>query len=589
MQEAHAVPLTPLPSAFLTAVIALAEECPDKDTFATRKNALAKAHGLNGAPQDSVILMSLPPDTAQIVRERLKTHAVRTHSGVTVIAIMTKPMRCPHGKCTYCPGGPGSAFGDTPQSYTGHEPATMRGRRAQYDAYVQVFNRLEQYIISGHDPQKAEIILMGGTFPSYPDEYQDEVIHGVFQALNDFSSLFYHDGEGSTHTRFDEEAFKIFYELPGSVHDVERVTRIQERIRHEKSTSPRATGSISDLQRENETASIRCVGLTIETRPTHARTSHALRMLAQGCTRVELGVQTTVDEVLTAVHRDHTSVETKAAIAELRDLGFKLNYHLMLGLPGMHPERDLTALREIFTDPAYRPDMVKIYPCLVMPGTKLYLDFQAGTYRPYTTAESAAVIAQAKAFIPHWVRVMRVQRDIPTKVTTAGVDRTNLRQEVDAERERRGIVCACIRCREPKGAVASDVHPTLRTTVYEAAGGTEHFIEELDAVSNALLGFCRLRFPARTDLHSSIGPESALIRELHVYGTATGIGDDGAVQHRGTGRRLMAEAERIAFNAKKQKMVVIAGVGVRQYYIERLGYHHDREYVSKDLGGQHNG
>ncbi len=583
MQEAHAVPLKPIPSAFLAAVIELAKECPDKDTFSTRKNALAKEYGLNGAPQDSVILMSLPPDTAQIVRNRLKTHAVRTQSGVAVIAIMTKPMRCPHGKCTYCPGGPGSAFGDTPQSYTGHEPAAMRGRRAQYDAYVQVFNRLEQYVISGHDPQKAEVILMGGTFPSYPEEYQNEVIHGLFQALDDFSALFYRDGDGPTHALFDEEAFKAFYELPGSVHDAERVTRIQERIRHQKATSPRAGFSIPDLQRENETTAIRCVGLTIETRPTHARTSEALRMLAQGCTRVELGVQTTVDEVLTAVHRDHTSVETKAAIAELRDLGFKLNYHLMLGLPGMDQERDLKALREIFTDPAYCPDMVKIYPCLVMPGTKLYLDFQAGKYRPYTTTESASVIAQAKAFVPHWVRVMRVQRDIPTKVTTAGVDRTNLRQEVDRERERLGITCNCIRCREPKGAIASDVQPVLRTTTYEAAGGVEHFIEELDATNGALLGFCRLRFPARTDLHPSITEGTALIRELHVYGTATGIGDEGAVQHRGTGRRLMAEAERIALNEGKRKMVVIAGVGVRDYYITRLGYAHDNEYVSKTL------
>ena len=583
MQEAHATPLEPLPAAFLADALALAKDCATKEEFTRRKLALASAHGIIGTPQDSVILMSLAPADAATVRERLRTHAVRTGSGVTVLAVMTKPMPCPHGKCTYCPGGPGSAFGDTPQSYTGHEPATMRGKRAHYDAYTQVFNRLEQYLVSGHNPEKVELILMGGTFPSYPQAYQDEVIAGVFQALDDFSAFFYRDETGTSEERFDLDAFRAFYELPGSVHDSTRVARIQERILRHKRTSPRAGKRIAELQAENETAAIRCVGLTIETRPTHALLPHALRMLAQGCTRVELGVQTTVDAVLTAVHRDHTSVETKASIAALRDLGFKLNFHLMLGLPGMTQERDLAAVREIFDDPAYRPDMIKIYPCMVMPGTPLFYEHQAGTYRPYTTAQSAAVIAQAKAFLPRWVRVMRVQRDIPTHVTTAGVDRTNLRQEVNAECERRGIACGCIRCREPRERAPSDATPVLRTTAYDAAGGEERFIEAVDPTTDTLLGFCRLRFPARTDLHPAITDGTALIRELHVYGTATGIGDEGEVQHRGLGSALMREAETQARAAGKGKMIIIAGVGVREYYIRRLGYRHDHEYVSKNI------
>ena len=164
MQEAYATPFETIPPAFLRDVVALAAEGLSKEEYAKRKLALAKKHGI-GAPQDSAILMSLPPTQALEARSALRTHPVRTESGVTVVAVMTKPMRCPHGKCTYCPGGPSSAFGDTPQSYTGHEPAALRGARAGYDAYVQVFNRLEQYIVSGHNPEKVEIILMGGTFP----------------------------------------------------------------------------------------------------------------------------------------------------------------------------------------------------------------------------------------------------------------------------------------------------------------------------------------------------------------------------------------------------------------------------------------
>jgi len=581
MQEAYATPFETIPPAFLRDVVALAAEGLSKEEYAKRKLALAKKHGI-GAPQDSAILMSLPPTQALEARSALRTHPVRTESGVTVVAVMTKPMRCPHGKCTYCPGGPGSAFGDTPQSYTGHEPAALRGARAGYDAYVQVFNRLEQYIVSGHNPEKVEIILMGGTFPSYPDAYQDEVIHGAFQAMDDFSTLFYRDGPGTVEERFDIDAFRRFYELPGSVHDAARVARIQERIREHKVTSPRAKLPIRKLQALNERAAIRCVGLTIETRPTHARASHALRMLSQGCTRVELGVQTTADEVLRAVHRDHTSADTRAAIADLRDLGFKLCFHIMIGLPGMDPDRDLAALREICDSDAYRPDMIKIYPCMVLLGTPLYHDYLLGKYRPYTTQVAARVIAAAKRFIPSWVRVMRVQRDIPTKVTAAGVDRTNLRQEVRRECERDSIVCRCIRCREPHGRTGSG-NVLVRVTRYDAGGGAEHFIEAIDPVTDALLGFCRVRYPARS-LHPAITLASAIVRELHVYGTATGVGMEGLLQHRGVGRALMREAESVARGAGKTKMVVIAGVGVREYY-ERLGYERDHEYVSKELGG----
>ena len=547
------------------------EEQPQKPALTQHKKALAKKHGLKVIPSDIAIMTSLSQEERLFMKSFLQTKPVRTGSGVTVVAVMTKPMRCPHGKCTYCPGGPGSAFGDVPQSYTGHEPASMRGARADYDAYVQVFTRLEQYVVSGHNPEKVELILMGGTFTSYPQEYQDEVIADVYSAMNDFSTLFYNDkGE------FLFEDFKEFFELPGSIHDKERTDKVYKKAFLLKDKSNR---DITSAQKINEQARIRCIGLTIETRPSHAKKEHALLMLEQGCTRVELGVQTTFDEVLTKVHRDHTLQDSIDSIADLRDLGFKLNFHMMLGLPLMNPARDKEAITRIFSDPAFRPDMVKIYPCMVMEGTPLYYEYQQGTYEPYSTALAASLIAEWAPLFPEWVRVMRVQRDIPTKMTKAGVDRTNLRQYVDQEMDKTKSVFRDIRAREINKRPINDYE--LRVTEYDASGGKEFFIQVVEKNCDGLIGFCRLRFPSRT-LHPAVTPTSAIIRELHVYGKAVGVGKPGEQQHKGFGKQLMERAEAICKEYGKDKLLVISGVGVREYY-KRLGYEQAGPYVAKNI------
>ena len=66
----------------------------------------------------------------------LKAKPVRTASGIAVVAVMSKPHRCPHiattgGVCVYCPGGPDSDFEYSTQSYTGYEPTSMRAIRAR--------------------------------------------------------------------------------------------------------------------------------------------------------------------------------------------------------------------------------------------------------------------------------------------------------------------------------------------------------------------------------------------------------------------------------------------------------------------------
>lgn len=306
---------TALPKAYVTQLLDFLHEhegVMKKALLAQEKKRLCKAFHIKEVPSDITILTHLDGEALAYAKRFLLSKPMRSQSGVTVVAIMTRPSRCPHGRCTYCPGGLGSVFGDVPQSYTGYEPATMRAQRAGYDPYLQVFNRLEQYIVAGHDPQKVELIVMGGTFPAEEESYQESFIRDAFQAFNDFSKTFY-DDEGVLKV----ERFKEFFQLPGNVKDGERTQTIHARIRALKGER---TQTLEESHAENETARIRCVGLTIETRPTHGKRDVGEKLLRLGCTRVELGVQTLRDEVLEKVHRDHTVQDTIESIADLRDL-----------------------------------------------------------------------------------------------------------------------------------------------------------------------------------------------------------------------------------------------------------------------------
>ncbi len=526
------------------------------------KKEASKQFGLATLPTNIALLTEL---TAEEKKKYsfLRTKPTRTLSGVAPIAVMTKPFGCPHGRCVYCPGGPGSEFGDVPQSYTGNEPSSMRAARAGYDAYLIVFNRLEQYMLLDQVPEKAEVIIQGGTFPAYDREYQVSFVAEIFKALNDFSSMFFTP-------EFDYAKFKEFFELPGSVTDAARTERI-----HEKILALKGDVDLAVEQKRNETSKVRCVGLTIETKPDWGFASHGDLMLDLGCTRVELGVQTVYDDVLAKVNRGHNLADTKKSLADLKDLGFKINAHYMLGL-FVDSEKDLRGLRTLFSDASFRPDMLKIYPCLVMPGTPLHRQWERGEFTALSWEDAAEIISEFKRDVPCYLRIQRVQRDIPSTVIAAGPIRTNLRQEVTKLCAKKGIVCGCIRCREAREPVDSY---EVSVFAYDANGGQEFFIS---AESSAgLLGFCRLRFPGQF-LRSEITLDSALIRELHVYGAATALGEEGAVQHRGIGKMLLAKAEEICLEHSKGKLVVIAGVGVREYY-RRLGFVDDGVYVSKKL------
>ncbi|MBS3124772.1 tRNA uridine(34) 5-carboxymethylaminomethyl modification radical SAM/GNAT enzyme Elp3 [Candidatus Woesearchaeota archaeon] len=536
----------------------------NKTDLSKLKVRLVKKYNLKTVPTDVDIFLK--------TGAFLQTKPMRTLSGVAPLALMTAPFACPHGKCVYCPGGPNSAFGDVPQSYTGHEPSALRGIRNHYDPYLIVFNRLEQFIVTGHLPQKTEIIVQGGTFPALPLEYQDGFITYALKAMNDFGDKFY-DGK---QVRWEE--FKEFFELPGEIGSPSRTAHI-----HEKERAMKGISSLAAEQDRNETSKIRCVALCVETKPDWCFEEHIDQMLRLGTTRVEMGVQCLQEEVMKLTHRGHTLEDVKKATELMRNSLLKVGYHMMPGLPGMTKKMDKEDYEELFTNSAYCPDAIKIYPTSVMKGTGLHGMWKAGKYTPLSAEDAAEIIVEAKKNIPTWCRVMRVERDIPSTMIDAGPKLTNMRQLVEKMMNERGFKCRCIRCREPRHQEIDWDQVRLVRIEYGASGGKEIFLSYEDTKNDLILGFCRLRIVPKSH-RPEIPPNSTGIRELHVYGSATPLGEAGqSVQHKGLGKKLMEEAERIAHEEFKcTKILVIAGVGVREYYF-KLGYARDGPYVSKPL------
>ncbi len=450
---------------------------------------------------------------------------------------MTKPYPCPQPEpCAYCPGGPAQG---SPQSYTGQEPAAMRGTQNNFDPYRQVKSRVEQLTAIGHKVDKIELIIMGGTFPATPTEYQTWFIQRCLDAIT-------------------------------------------------KKTS----SSLNEAKANAEVSKTRNVGITIETRPDWAKQTHIDQMLNMGVTRIELGVQNPDDQIYRLVGRTHSVVDVKESTQIAKDCGLKIVYHMMPGMPGSTPQKDIKAFKRVFTDPAFKPDMIKIYPCLVIAGTKTHQWYQKGMYTPYTTEQAATIVAEIKKTIPPWVRIMRVQRDIPARLILAGVKKSNLRELAQQKLAEQGIQCQCIRCREVGHRLEADhIKPDLEkieslTQRYDASGGTEIFISAEDPQNNVLLGYLRLRIPSPKAHRLEVtAVPSAIVRELHVYGPLVPVGKHSAWawQHKGYGKVLLGEAERLArdeFGLKK--LLVISALGTRRYYM-RLGYTRDGVYVSKNL------
>ena len=519
----------------------------DADDLEAEKVAVCGRHASPKVPKNTELLDRAPASERERLEPVLGRKPVRTASGVTPVAIMTSPRACPHGKCLYCPGGPASEFSSS-QSYTGFEPAAARAVQNGYDPYGQVTLRLNQLREIGHPVDKVELILMGGTMTARSVDYQTWFVRRALEAMNDFDPA-------AEPTPAEDASFA--------------------------ETDP-GFEYLEDVIARNETGSVRCIGVTFETKPDWCGDAQIDRMLRLGGTKVEVGVQTTFDAVNRAMHRGHGTADSVEANRRLRDAGFKVGFHMMPGQPGVTPEMDREDFRRLFEDPRWRPDYLKIYPTLVVRGTAVYDMWKRGEYEPLDNDAAAELVAEIKAALPRYVRLQRVQRDIPADFIDAGVWKSNLRQLARERMAERGWACSCIRCREVGHTDAEPETVEVRTLTYESAGGTEHFISAEDFDRDVLVGFCRLRFPGEPSGRGLEG--AALVRELHVYGGEVGLGrESDAWQHRGFGRRLMAEAERLAAEAGFSKLSVISGIGARAYYREKLGYHQDGPYVSKGL------
>lgn len=460
----------------------------------------------------------------------LRKRPMRSISGIVNLAIMTVSS-CPHGRCTYCPKGE-----DAPNSYTGFEPATMRGIQNKFNARDQITARLTQLKEIGHSTDKCEVIVQGGTFLAQELKYQERFMLDMYDALNG--------------------------KKPGS---------LQEAIIN------------------NETAPHRCVGLTIETRPDWCFERHVDLMLSYGATRVEIGVQTLKKDALERTKRGHTLEDVWKSTRIAKNSLLKVCYHMMPGLYSS-PEEDVAMFKELFENEVYRPDMLKIYPLLIIKGTEIYKEWEEGKIRPYSSEEAADVIVEAYKHIPYYTRVMRVQRDIPAYLIDDGVKKSNLREMIERRLEKCSIMPKEIRYREVghnilKGkARLDDLDPELVVRKYDASDGEEYFISFEDKKADLLFAFLRLRKPANSH-RKEITSESVGIRELHVYGEQLSLGkrNNASPQHKGLGKKLMEEAERIAKEElDSSKILVISGVGVRNYY-RKLGYSLDGPYMSKRL------
>jgi len=442
---------------------------------------------------------------------------------------MTQPAPCP-GRCVYCP-----TYTATPQSYTPESPAVLRGRECEFDARRQVQVRLKGLAEMGHPIDKVELIVMGGTFLATPRDYQYRFIKECYDAMN--------GSESST---------------------------------------------LEEAKRFNETAVSRCVGLCIETRPDYCGQAEISRMLEFGTTRIEIGVQTLDEDIYRLVRRGHGVEEVVTATSLLKQYGFKVHYHWMPGLPGSTQAHDLEMSRQLFDDPRFRPDGLKIYPTMVVAGTELEKWYKEGNYQPYDDETMIDLVADIKAIVPPYVRISRVLRDIPVKFITAGL-KDSLRGPVKKRMQIKGTECHCIRCREyghrARGGKSAG-EPTLKRLDYEASNGKEIFLSFEDS-HDTLFGLLRLRVQNEPIpvLGERLASMTAIIRELHVYGPEVPLRqqDSGSAQHHGLGKALLKEAERIAGEEfRGTSLFVLSGVGAREYY-RTEGYTSAGAYMVKNF------
>jgi len=446
---------------------------------------------------------------------KIKRKPTRTISGVAPLAVMLPPRKCDHGACLYCPSL------NAPQSYTPESPAVLRAKQCEYDPSKQVKARLKQLQSMNHPTDKIELIIMGGTFLSYPKKFQFEFVKKCYDVMNGKKSK-----------------------------------------------------SLDAAKKLNEKSKHRCTALCIETRPDVCMDKHIENMLEWGATRVELGVQAIDDKIYKKVNRGHKVQDVIDATTRLKKAGFKIGYHLMPGIPGSNPKKDIQMFKKIFSSKDFKPDQIKIYPCQVLKGAGLENFYYGGEYVPYSKEQTAELIIQMLKLTPRYCRIMRIMREIPPSYLIAGIKNIDMRKDIEEKIREQKSKINKIRFREIGFALRDkrkvDTKVKLKTTKYKASNGIEFFIEAINKDS-ILFGLLRLRLDKN---------KPAMVRELHVYGPTLKLKQkaDQEWQHKGLGKELMAEAEKIARKKGYKLLRVISGVGVREYY-KKLGYELDKDKI----------
>ncbi len=456
-------------------------------------------------------------------RSFLTTRRTRTQSGVVPMAVMTKPFACP-GMCIYCPQEKGM-----PKSYLSDEPAAQRAKKVNFDPKLQIESRLKQLTNIGHTTDKMEIIVIGGTFSAYPDNYKIKFFKAIFDTLNNKTSK-----------------------------------------------------SLEQAQELNETAKHRVVGISIETRPDWVTEKETKLLRRLGVTKVQLGVQALDDKILKTIKRGHSVNTITKATMLLKNSGFKICYHFMPNLPGSTPKKDVEMAKTMYQDRRFKPDFLKIYPVQVIAGTQLHTMFKAGNFKTYSDSVIKKVLKNIKKITPPWVRIDRLVRDISKQWVSSGTYTTNIRQVILQELEKTNQPCQCIRCREIKDSVHSK-SLTLKKIIIDTLGGKEYFFSFES--KGKLYSLLRLRLPSKNQpvLFKAL-KNAAIIREVHTFGSALALNEyqQSKTQHQGLGKKLVKEAEIICQKKGYKKLAVISAIGTKEYY-SKLGFKKEGLYMTKDI------
>lgn len=513
----------------------------------------------------------------QEIQDKIKMKPTRTISGVTTVTVLTKPFPCP-GKCIFCPNDV-----KMPKSYLSDEPGAQRAERNNFDPYLQTYNRLKALESIGHNTEKIELIILGGTWSFYPEEYQIWFVKRCFEAMNDFPDI---DKRAEIKTQnIYEEAAKDVLTINGKRATYNQI--ISHVALHQgkgffTQTESSTWEELEAEHRKNETTHSKCVGLVIETRPDYINEKEVIKIRRLGATKVQIGIQSLDDRVMELNKRGHGRAETENAIKLLRQAGFKIHAHWMPNLFGATVEGDIKDYERLWEE-SIRPDELKIYPCSIIANTELNEEFNKGNYRPYHYDELLQVLSESMAKTPRYCRLTRVIRDIPSTDIVDGNKLTHFRQIAENKITQDGKRCQCIRCREVKSREVSFDELVLEILEYTSSIGRQYFLSYRTKNDDRIAGFLRLSIPDKDFAENNFIEElknKAMIREIHVYGQVVGIGDkrEGKSQHLGLGTKLIEKAKEIAQENEYDELSVISAIGTREYY-RKKGFADDGMYM----------